>query len=116
MDYPLTENELEEIEKCISSLDKSICDSGRLQAEFINPFCIDFLLKYQYAKDISIGTGPLSEWANTIVLTHSADSTLKEIKMCNQKAKEANWHDWNIAIVSAVIGGIFGLIGSLILG
>lgn len=57
----------------------------------------------------------MSEWANTIELMYSKESVIKEIERCNIKAKEVSWREWKIAIVSAVIGGIFGLIGSLIL-
>ena len=115
MDYPLSKKELDEIKENISLLDCSVYDMGRAHTEWTSPFVIDFLLKYHYAKESSAGKGVLSEWANTIELTHSKESVIKEIERCNKKAKEASWQEWKIAIVSAVIGGIFGLIGSLIL-
>lgn len=118
MDYPLSKKELKEIEYCIKqSTTYRISSSTGYQLNKEHYYAVEFLFQHGFLiNDIQLkgGTTDWCEDGKFVRLASSQEETIKEIKRCNHKAKTQSIREWKIGISSAVIGGIFGIISSLI--
>ena len=113
MDYPLMKREIKEIKEYIDSFPISISESDM---PYGNKIVFDFLHKNGF-----FTPGPnLSSWpsfsskSEKWYCLENKAVILKEIQRCTKKAKSSSKREWKIGISSAVIGGIFGIISSLI--
>lgn len=112
MDYPLSRSELQAITSFIEHCKENISASKE------NRFIIEFLYAHRYLIPGSYTKGLkvnfLIRETDEFILAGEKDMVIAEIKSCNVKAKANTKREWKIGISSAVIGGIFGIISSLI--
>ena len=112
MDYPLSKSEMQAITSFIEHCNENISASKE------NRFIIEFLYAHRYlipgAYTKGLKASFLVEGADGFILAGEKDMVIAEIKSCNEKAKANTKREWKIGISSAIIGGIFAVIGSLI--
>ena len=118
MDYPLSTAEFKEIEYCVmQSSNFRIPGKIASELEYMHPHAVEFLFNYGFLVNNTPLKGGTTDWCKDgryVKLSCSKEEAIKEIKRCNNKAKLQSRREWKIGISSAVIGGLLGVIGTLI--
>ena len=115
MDYPLSKDEIKRIEECL----KTLCNDWRkclYEIPVKDYFTLEFLRNKGFIRITTSAGYPTQtfEEANRIYLSASEEAIMHEINSINQKVKDVDKKEWRIGISSAVIGGLLGVIGTLI--
>lgn len=114
MNYPLMKKEIKDIEDYIDSFPSAIPESDM---PYGNKVVFDFLHKNGFFKpspNLSSLNGDYSSELEKWYCLENKTIILEEIRCCNKKSRSTAKREWKIGISSAIIGGLFGIISTVI--
>lgn len=118
MDYPLNNEELKEVEYCImKSTNYRIPSNIGADLERNHSYAVKFLFDKGFLINKTYLRGSTTDWCKDgklVRLACSKEEAIKELRRCNKKSKMDAKREWKIDISSAIIGGLFGIISTVI--